>query len=263
MNPKYTSKTYSSVQEMMDEMEKELQARSTIKKIWDFIYWRIIKNMILDALNPRYNCNRIKRLFFRIKHGWDSKELWDLDRKIVEKFQKNLVDMCLHEYASPGRKEVIDKILWSMNFLIDDKIDIAAGRDKIIADNQKMLEGFELFGKEFLTFDPDFIIRFSDYVHPRLVELKKVKQGVPPGVPGVEVDTEESFKGACDLWDIYMDKMIYAFGKIIEHSVVWRMHSNPNLISMGIEKDMEMYKQDTKIQEGLDLFGVYFTGLWD
>lgn len=92
------------------------------------------------------------------------------------------------------------------------------------------------------------------FVLPRLIELKKVKPGVPMDFypegcthPTAEEDAEASRK----MHEV-LDKMIYSMQAILDDK-------RPGLDS----KDPEVWvSAEERIQEGFDLFGKYFQMLW-
>jgi hypothetical protein len=107
----------------------------------------------------------IKRKFYYLYHllryGFSPHEIWSLDREIVKfilprlKYFRNHLNGYPGDHTEEKWNEVLDKIIWSMEYakndyildseFIDDNLDI-----NIIKQNQtKCQEGFELFGKYF------------------------------------------------------------------------------------------------------------------
>lgn len=114
-------------------------------------------------------------------------------------------------------------------------------------------------------------------IHPALVQFKEQNCGYPSGVTETE-------------WNTILDKMIFAFAQIISswedgdfytgvsdyvfkpvdedgeltfnesELFGWEMETGPNHTAKFDVKKYDEYEQ--KIQEGCELFGKYFRGLW-
>ena len=142
-------------------------------------------------------------------------------------------------------------------------------------------------------------------IYPALLQLKAVKHGIPNEF--VQVGGEDyadqqsfdfykesyndSFNEACKRWDEVLDKMIWAFGELLnddyedkyrhgqaDYDFVESDKMFPNPISGKIEKTYQMVDKNPdghwtdyegielhnqRMQEGFELFAKYYRNLWD
>lgn len=85
-------------------------------------------------------------------------------------------------------------------------------------------------------------------IYPKLVRFKRSERH---GVPGFYEDRGITFEEEIAAWEVDLDKMIYSFQEIV-------YDETPDFKT---SEEIEAYHN--RIQEGLDLFGKYYRGLWD
>ena len=97
---------------------------------------------------------KIKKIIFRIKNGFSMRELWNLDYTLAKyilprliKFQENNNMSYPSEFKNSKEwHKCIDKMIWSFDFIVNDR-DLES--KDIVKDCKKCGEGLELFGKYF------------------------------------------------------------------------------------------------------------------
>lgn len=115
----------------------------------------------------------------------------------------------------------------------------------------------------------------AQIIHPMLVQLKKEKHGVPSyfaHMKNPRTGKEITMAKAERLWNIELDKMIFAFGELCKDD-----HEFPYYTPgpkddpapweeghVGGKWDMKgLEAHNKKIQEGLDAFSRHYRSLWD
>lgn len=107
---------------------------------------------------------------------------------------------------------------------------------------------------------------------PMLIQLKATKHGSPGDLEEFdqtsnsaqhcfefyEEGDEIAWKKGADHWDVIMDKMIYSFCEINKDNEPEFWNAEEEYYDKV--KALAYY---AKVQEGLDLFGKYYTSLWD
>jgi hypothetical protein len=98
----------------------------------------------------------------------------------------------------------------------------------------------------------EFSNRTTRYIYPRLVMLKNRYHGIGPGKllaemfpDEIELSSEQE-NAMRECWMEIMDKMIYAFGLLLDDDTTRRTET-----------------QVARIDEGLSLFAKYYECLWD
>ena len=239
---------FSSVEEMIKNIEERSRLRSIWEKIWDYIIISIIGTLV-DILHPRYNWYRLGRLYQRITIGWDDSDLWSLDYTIAKEFLPKLDTLITDINGS-----FIEELKWAFCYSIG-----TPSTEESIDDWYKVLKIYEAFGKEFLNLRTNFIYEFSGFVFPRLsLFVKNYENDKYCGIPGdiAKDDTDESYKEAAKLWGVYLNKMLISFTAITYYD------SHAEDYGLGRKSFIKSLRNKPHIKEGFELFGKYFSGLW-
>lgn len=109
----------------------------------------------------------------------------------------------------------------------------------------------------------DYVI--AKHALPRLIELKKIKHGVPTAMfeklPEGEYEyTNEQYDAAIKKWNDIMDEMIFAMD-YIANCREWNYY--PKKRSTTKEDYNALHEVEERVQKGLILFGTHFRSLWD
>lgn len=146
--------------------EDKRNSRSKIEKIFDFIYYPILR--FLDDWNPIMICKKIKWLFQRIFRGFDDTAAWNLDWKIskfilprLKHFRKlerigvpstmfNEVDGNystdeLHQKKIDEWNIVLDKMILAFENIVNDEYN----KDNYKKQQEEIQEGLKLFCTHF------------------------------------------------------------------------------------------------------------------
>lgn len=99
--------------------------------------------------------NLLQRLF-RVK-GYSDKDLWDLDYSLSHCILPRLIDfkkvnVTSHPIEFKNIKswhKVIDKMIWSFQYIANDRSSPGESIEKINKDSKRCQKGLELFGKYF------------------------------------------------------------------------------------------------------------------
>jgi len=105
-----------------------------------------------------YIKRKIKHILFFIKNGYSIRELWSLDYTLAEyilprliqfKENNNMSYPCAFKDSEEWHK-VIDEMIWSFDFIVNDRdLECKGGKD-IIKSYKKVQKGLNLFGKHFM-----------------------------------------------------------------------------------------------------------------
>lgn len=100
----------------------------------------------------------------------------------------------------------------------------------------------------------------AKFALPRLIELKKVKHGVPCSMFDDPQDaSDEGYKLAEERWSEIMDKMIWSMDYIV-YNREYEYYPDPDTE----DRDYSRLKAaELRFQEGMDLFAKHFRSLWD
>jgi hypothetical protein len=220
---KTVGKSFSSVKEMFDDIDKRLAARSWYEKFWDRFSYKAI-----DIFHPRYNWNRLKRLSQRIFRGWDDSELWSLDYTIAKKYLSYFKALSVQD-------EEYKNVVRSFNFILDDSVYIDYDEE----DRKKIREQYEFWqkdcqaGLDFLaeqiisfSIEDKFILEFFKYVYPRLKRFSEKVHGCPAQFidsTNENGETDEEFETAMKRWKAELELMKNSFGFIVDPCFDWNM----------------------------------------
>ena len=240
--------------EELDKWWKELNV--DIEGDEDTLYERYrysaVGRWIADNLKPCIIQGRIKRFFQRLFRGFDDSDTWSLDYTFA-KWVLTLLDDKRVKYCSTVKmphgewKSILVKIIDAFETIVIDDCDVRQG--------SRVSEGIKLFSEYYLCFateitsmsgkccDEHYYVKIAKYLYPRLRRFKELVNGHPCRlIPNETMDDD-----ACDLtfreWCDIIEMMLMAFAYVIAYPT----------------QDLQNVKV---VQEGLQLFYVWYSSLW-
>lgn len=247
---KNESKTFNSVDEMMDHIKERHKNRTKLQKVLDFIKYRIIWDYI-HPLHPSRIYWRTKNFVQKKLWGFNDYEIMDLDNEFC-----NWIIPKLKEYSSSEAS--FKKMIRAFELNLDDEIECARplNHEKFLADTtrvyKEIYEGVYLFVKSFRLFS-DLEDEVIDWLLPRLKRFLKIVHSYPSGhfdENGLFVKEENE---SLENWQAIINDIITAL-----EFIKFRITSTTTI-------DNEPYLKyvDKEINKGLNLFTMYFMNLWN